>query len=236
MKQPGYPVPSALPVGSSISSVRTDTRAVVLTYDDGPQPGSTDAVLNALDEHQAKATFFVLQSRVNRYRSLLGDVVAAGHEIGLHGADHRRLPDLDVRDVVSRTRDARHCLEDTLGREVTLFRPPYGEQSLDTWHAVVGLGLVPVLWSHVLRDWQDDPERHLASTALDSACPGAVLLAHDGFAGPEDGAFDGPPPRVDRGALTRSLLEMYRESGLVGCSLGQALEHGEPTLKVEITH
>jgi hypothetical protein len=58
------------------------------------------------------------------------------------------------------------------------------------------------------------------------AGPGAILLAHDGFAGPDDGVDDGPEPVFDRGDLVRALLESYAAAGLVGRSLGDALAIG----------
>jgi hypothetical protein len=56
---------------------------------------------------------------------------------------------------------------------------------------------------------------------------GSIVLAHDGFAGPEDGACDGPPPELDRGRMVTAVLEGYAERGLAARSLGQALEAGE---------
>ena len=74
----------------SLVSVRTEQPQIVLTFDDGPDPGGTEAVMSALAAHRSTATFFVLLTRVRAYRGLLGEIVAAGHEIGLHGLDHRR--------------------------------------------------------------------------------------------------------------------------------------------------
>ena len=221
--------------GGSIHWVQTETRHVVLTYDDGPQPGGTDSVLEALAEYQASATFFVLISRVERYRHLLEEVIAAGHEIGLHGVDHRRLPDFPAHEVAARTGEARDRLQEIIGQPVTWFRPPYGAQSLETWHAVVSTGLTPVLWSHSLRDWQTVPDETRHDIAVDSARPGSIMLAHDGFAGPQDGAYDGTPPDIDRGALARSLLEVYRAADLQGSSLTQALRTGSAGMKVRLT-
>jgi peptidoglycan/xylan/chitin deacetylase (PgdA/CDA1 family) len=119
--------------GESVYAVEPGAgeRPVVLTYDDGPEPGGTDAVLKVLAGHGVTATFFVLLSRTRRYPGLLSEVLAAGHEIGLHGVDHQRLTTLDPAHVAQRTADARHELEDTIGREVRWFRPPYGGQSAE---------------------------------------------------------------------------------------------------------
>lgn len=223
-------------IGASIHAVRTEARNVVLTYDDGPQPGGTKQVLEALAEYGATATFFVLLTRVRRYRRLFANVAKAGHEIGLHGMDHRRLPELDPADIESRTNDARCELQDLLGRAVIWFRSPYGAQSLDTWHAVARTGMTHVLWSHSLKDWMDVPAGTRHDIALDSARPGSIILAHDGYASREDGAYDGKPPKIDRGELTRNLLQVYQERDLSGCSLTRALKEGDPVMRVRLTH
>jgi len=211
--------------GSSVVSIDCSDGppAVVLTYDDGPQPGGTDAVLGALADTGATATFFVLLSRVRRHESLFHDVLAAGHEVALHGPDHRRLTELDPKDVAVRTRAAKEELEDRAGRAVRWFRPPYGSQSAASWRAAADAGLTTVLWSVECTDWLDVPhESRLANIrAMDG--PGAVVLLHDGFANVIDGVDDGPAPTFDRGDLTRSVVEVCAAKGFGCTSLSHAL-------------
>lgn len=215
-------------VVGSVCGVRTTAPHVVLTYDDGPEPdGGTEAVLAALGESRATATFFVLLTRARRFPGLLAEVAAEGHEIGLHGLDHRRLTGLPSNEVERRTKDGRAELEDLTGRSVRWFRPPYGTQSPRTWRAVTRAGLVPVLWGPELRDWQDVPQSERVAGALRASRAGSIVLGHDGFAGPQDGVDDGPAPTVDRRDLTHRLLLAYGERGLVGRSLGDALVVGE---------
>jgi peptidoglycan/xylan/chitin deacetylase (PgdA/CDA1 family) len=216
--------------GTSICGVECHgrIRSVVLTYDDGPEPGGTERILETLARREASATFFVPLSRVRRCPGLFADAVAAGHEIGLRGLDHQRLTAFTPAAVQRRTTAAKEELEDALGRSVRWFRPPYGIQSAATWGAVTKVGLTPVLWTTTLEDWLDIPTRaHLdAASAMDG--PGAIVLAHDGFATTDDGVDDGPAPHLDRGDLSRLLLDRYAAMDLVGCSLGRALESGPP--------
>jgi peptidoglycan/xylan/chitin deacetylase (PgdA/CDA1 family) len=197
-----------------------------LTYDDGPEPGGTDLVLEALAQHKATATFFVLLTRAHRYGSLLAEVVAEGHEIALHGVDHRRLTDLPYAEVKRRTTNGKAELEDLTGRRVDWMRPPYGRQTLSTWRAVRGAGLMPVMWGPTMWDSLDIAQQDRVSKAQEGAVAGAILLGHDGFAGPQDGVDDGPAPVLDRGALVDQVLERYRLRGLTGCALGDALTLG----------
>ncbi|WP_225729755.1 MULTISPECIES: polysaccharide deacetylase family protein [unclassified Nocardia] len=217
--------PLAAGVGS-VQLVRVDRPTVVLTYDDGPEPGSTEPVLAALADAGVTATFFVLVRRAMEQRALLNDVLAAGHEIGLHGYDHIRLTTLPATQVYRRTRDARRQLEDLCGRPVRWFRPPYGAQIASTWTAIRAAGLTPVVWSRFAGDWVDEDVRKLAGQALEGIGDGDVLLLHDGFANAADGADDGPAPTFDRGALSRLVLDGLAERGLAAASLGDALAHG----------
>ncbi|SNS73437.1 Polysaccharide deacetylase [Geodermatophilus pulveris] len=212
-------------LGSAVE-LRTGAPDVVLTFDDGPEPGGTDRVLAALADAGATATFFVLLTRVRRHPSLLGEVLAAGHEVALHGVDHRALPTLPPAEVGGLLRGGRAELEDATGAPVRWYRPPYGRQTLRNWRAVTGAGLLPVLWGPTTWDWKDIPHAERVAKAMTGVAPGSIVLAHDGFAGPEDGACDGPPPRVDRGELVTSVLDGYAGLGLRARSLGDALEAG----------
>jgi peptidoglycan/xylan/chitin deacetylase (PgdA/CDA1 family) len=215
-----------LAIVGSVVEVRTSVPDVVLTYDDGPRPGITEPILSALADAGATATFFVLLSQVRRAPALLAEVSAAGHEIGLHGLDHRPLPDLPAAEVERRTREGRAELEDLVGRRIRWFRPPYGRQTPATWRAVRRAGVMPVLWGPTTWDWRDVSPAERIEAAVRDIRPGAILLAHDGWAGPEDGVDDGPAPVLDRAALTRDVLARYRSLGLGGCSLGEAAAGG----------
>jgi peptidoglycan/xylan/chitin deacetylase (PgdA/CDA1 family) len=214
-----------------VVSLRRPTTSAVLTYDDGPTPGITDRLLPLLAEAGASATFFVLLTRVRSSLGLLHEVLAAGHEVGLHGSDHRRLTALPPESLPTHFRDAKAELEDLAGVPVWWSRPPYGAQDRAAWQAARDAGLTPVLWSITCQDWETRPaEEYLAELrATDPA--GSVILLHDGFADTRDGVDDGPPPDLDRIALTRQVLDETGAAGLVRRSLGEALDHSEPELQ-----
>lgn len=220
---------AAGPVASAIGSVvavRTPHPVAVLTFDDGPEPGSTDAVLRALGETGATATFFVLFNRAQREPALLAEILDAGHEIGLHGIDHRRLTARPITEVRRDLRDGRRRLADLLGAPVRWFRPPYGAQSFAVWHAIRQEGMTPVLWGPCAWDWLPRPTADLAAQAMRGFRRGSILLAHDGFAGAQDGAQDGPTPQIDRGELVRRIVAGAGERGLLCRSLSTVLAEG----------
>jgi peptidoglycan/xylan/chitin deacetylase (PgdA/CDA1 family) len=216
------------PDGSSVVEVPGATASAVLTYDDGPTPGVTDRLLPVLAEAGATATFFVLLTRVRANLALLREVMAAGHEIGLHGPDHLRLTTLPPGAHAARFRDARAELEDLAGVPVRWSRPPYGAQDVASWRAAREVGLQPVLWSITCRDWQTHPpdEYLVELRATDPA--GSIILLHDGYADAGDGVDDGPEPILDRIALTGGVLQRLGEAELVATSVSRAVDHAEP--------
>jgi peptidoglycan/xylan/chitin deacetylase (PgdA/CDA1 family) len=208
----------------SAAAVSPATGRVVLTFDDGPTPGETDQILPVLADHGATATFFMLVNRARRSPDLLREIRDAGHEVALHGPDHRALTGFSPREVLRRTRDARRELEDLAQVPVRWFRPPYGKQGLGVVMAVRRTGLVSVLWESAMYDWIDLPHETRLAQGMAETRPGSVILMHDGFPSTEDGVDDGPDPLVDREKLITDTLRGLSDRGLVASSLGGALE------------
>lgn len=216
----------------SISSVRTHEPVVIPTFDDGPTPGRTHDVLRALADQRATATFFVLLTSVRANRGLLDEVVAAGHEVGLHGVDHRHLPTLDRAELVRVLREGKAELEDALGRPVRWFRPPHGDQSIDVWRQIRQAGMESVIWSGTSWDWNPDAtqeQRVVKATA--NLERGTILLFHDGHAGPADLGDPVPEPVLDRYDLLHRVLTVAEGRGLRARSLGEALRVGTPVTR-----
>lgn len=201
-------------------------KEIALTYDDGPQPADTEAVLDALADAGAVATFFVLLTRAERWPTRVRAVAEAGHEVALHGPDHRRLTQFSARQVFGRTRDARLRLEDLLQKPVRWIRPPYGAQGPATYAAIRATGLQPVMWNASLHDTKSMPWSERATIINEAVRPWAILLSHDGFADAEDGVDDGPAPDLDRGQLARRVLEQIRKRSIVPVTLAQAADRG----------
>lgn len=195
---------------------------VVLTFDDGPDPRWTPQVMEALAEHRATATFFVLVGRARLARSVLTELRHAGHEIALHGLDHRPLAALPPRETRRSILAAKAELEDLAQVPVARFRPPYGQLTIAAARAVAASGMTTLLWNRATLDWTEasDADRLHAATA--GVRPGDVLLAHDRMATTEDGAHDDQEPHVDRAALTRAVLTRLSDHGLSGRSARDA--------------
>lgn len=214
------------PIGS-VTAVTGADRSVVLTYDDGPHPVNTPAVLDALAETGATATFFVLLTRVRQEPGVVRETIAAGHEIALHGSDHRAMTTLPPAEATRRLVDGRKELEDVTGRAVRWFRPPYGRQNAHTWRETRRAGLTPVMWGPSLADSRTDlDDDGRIAFALSKTVAGSILLCHDNFADATDGADDGTAPDLDRARLARRLIAALAERDLRCLSLADVLAAG----------
>ena len=157
---------------------RTDH--VALTFDDGPDRRSTPSILETLDALGWRATFFCLGSQARRAPDLAQELVSRGHDIGVHGYDHRSHLRRAGPDVVRDVRAARNLLEDLTGRPVRWFRPPYGAVSAASLVAARLTGLDLVLWSTWGRDWRRGSTGHnVARQVRQTFVPGATVLLHD---------------------------------------------------------
>jgi peptidoglycan-N-acetylglucosamine deacetylase len=157
-----------------------DRGHVALTFDDGPDPGSTPAVLDALDELGWRATFFMLGEMVRKAPGLADEVAAAGHEIGVHGDQHRTLLRLGPRTTHDDIRRCADAINAATGIEPEWYRPPFGTLSFSGLLAARALGLRVVLWTAWGRDWRAEATgESVAEDVLHGFVNGGTVLLHD---------------------------------------------------------
>ncbi len=184
---PPQPPATPEPVGNELPA-RTETGKPILylTFDDGPQPQNTQAVLDLLDKYKAKATFFVVGSMAAAYPATLADVAARGHVIGNHTWNHKSLKGMSfsrLQDQVSRTDEAiKLALADSARPEANrdYLRPPYGAMDRNTKRFAGRLAYRIMLWDLDPQDWRRPGTATIIRYVLKNARPGAVLLMHDG--------------------------------------------------------
>jgi peptidoglycan/xylan/chitin deacetylase (PgdA/CDA1 family) len=158
---------------------RLDDGRVALTFDDGPDPDGTPAVLDALDAIGAKATFFMVGEQVKAAPMLAREVVNRGHEVGLHGGTHASQRDLEDWKVKDEMAYGLGTLEVATGRRPTRFRPPYGVFSEAGYEACGALKLEPVYWSAWGMDWETISAERIADIVDRDLEAGAILVLHD---------------------------------------------------------
>ncbi len=151
-------------------------KQVALTFDDGPHQKYTVQILNTLQKYDARATFFVLGSRVEFYPDVLKRIKEEGHEIGNHSWNHPDLTIFESEQVQNELRSTSDAVASVLGEAPTLFRPPYGSYN----ELVKELSGVPtILWSVDSLDWKYRHVDTVVQEVLPNVHDGAIILLHD---------------------------------------------------------
>lgn len=159
---------------------RVDRDVVALTFDDGPHPQGTPAVLEALAGAHASATFFLVGEQVDRHPAVAREIVDAGHEVGLHCYRHTLLLRRRTNAVADDLDRALDSIGRATGKAPTLYRPPYGVLSSGALKLVRGRGFRTLLWSTWGRDWERRATPvSIARRATRGLRPGDVVLLHD---------------------------------------------------------
>jgi peptidoglycan/xylan/chitin deacetylase (PgdA/CDA1 family) len=131
-----------------------DRGHVALTFDDGPDPASTPRFLTTLAALEVRATFFVLGTMLAQAPWLGGELTAAGHEVAVHGWDHRCLILRGERAAYAGLVRTCDLIGEVTGTHPRWFRPPYGVLPATSVRAARRAELTPVLWTAWGRDWE----------------------------------------------------------------------------------
>ncbi|MFD1927186.1 polysaccharide deacetylase family protein [Sporosarcina siberiensis] len=163
-------------VENSDKSTDTGVKQVALTFDDGPDPKVTTQILETLDKYKAKATFFMLGSRVEYYPEIAKKVTDAGHELGNHTWNHPDLTKSSIQKVQSEINRTSSIIESVTGVKATAFRPPYGAVN-KTVRAQTALPVY--LWDVDTLDWKHRNANQLLASVQNKTKNGSIILMHD---------------------------------------------------------
>ena len=200
----------------ALEHVEEGRSRAVLTFDDGPDPEGTPAILDALEAIGAHATFFMLGEQLMRHQGVGREVVARGHEVALHGFGHQHHEELTpqgARDDLARGLGA---AEAATGRRPRFYRPPYGRFTEHSYDACRKLDLEPVYWTTWGQDWDELASDRIADLVNRDIGDGSIVLLHDSarYADRESAA-------PTAGALA-PIAERAREAGISLVSLAEA--------------
>lgn len=151
-------------------------KRVALTFDDGPDAKVTPQILATLQKYDAKATFFMVGRNVPKNASIVKQIYDAGHEIGNHTSNHKKLTALSISGVRQEVNGTSNAIYAAIGQYPTVFRPPYGA----TNEQVRSVMTIPsILWSIDTLDWKHhNPDKILAYVKA-SVKDGSIILMHD---------------------------------------------------------
>lgn len=159
--------------------LKNSTRQIALTFDDGPQPNSS-IILNILQKHGVKASFFLIGDNVNQYPQLARQMLEQGHVIGNHSMHHGHWVNLKLTQAtVTEIEDCSNAIESHTGFKPTLYRPPHGVVTHHLAWALQLTGLKCVGWSIRSFDTASKDENTLLSRLKSQLHDGAIILLHD---------------------------------------------------------
>jgi peptidoglycan-N-acetylglucosamine deacetylase len=212
------------PTGEPVFSVRTKEPVVALSFDDGPDPQTTPALLDILGRHGARATFFVVGDAAAVHHDVVSRTVAEGHAVGNHTWDHPDLSTLSPRQGIDQIQA---CAEALGGLAAPLFRPPYGRLPTATRRAIARTGYTTVKWNVSSDDWYGHDAEVLLRRVEPALRPGAIVLFHDGLYAPSH------PEYADRGPTLVAVDRLLTEAGgrWQFVTIPELLQLGPPVLE-----
>jgi len=202
-----------------VYSVEREDPVISVTFDASWGGDKTLAILDLLDEYDAKATFFLVGIWVDKYPELVREIAARGHEIGNHSDSHPHMTQISESKMRQELKGCSDKIEALTGIRPTLFRPPYGDYDNKVVSVSRDEGYEAVQWSIDSLDWKNRGVSDLVKRATANVQPGDIILFHN------DSEFI-----VD--ALPQ-ILAFYKEHGFTMIPAGEILLEGETTIDVQ---
>ncbi len=197
-------------------------KVVALTYDDGPNPPHTQNLLDMLERHSVKATFFPKGQNIEMFPESVRAIVREGHEIGNHSYSHHPMVSLSKTDMLEELVLSNRLIENLVGYEPVLFRPPYGIQGPGLKMALEELDMTSILMSSSGLDWEITDPKLIASAVVESVEPGSIVLLHDGHGDVSDpNAQDSRAASVE---ATDIIIKELKAQGYRFVTVGELIE------------
>ncbi|GAA4640510.1 polysaccharide deacetylase family protein [Actinoallomurus vinaceus] len=166
--------------GRFLTCAEIDHPRIALTFDDGPEPPFTGAILDILGDRGIHATFFSAGLNARAHPDLLARIAAEGHQVGNHSWSHPFIADLTPPDLAAQVEATGATIAEVCGDAPDLFRPPYGARTPDSLIWLAEAGMTTVLWSIDSGDWARPGPEAIEHTVLAGAANGSIVLMHDG--------------------------------------------------------
>ena len=216
--------PTSQLYGPTFVGLGPGSRTLALTYDDGPNDPYTWRMMEVLERHGVKATFFLIGEYVQQKPAIARALVAAGHAVGSHTWSHPNLIFARVTELRLQLVQTRQAIFDATGVETKIFRPPFGGRRPATLRTVRDFGLQTVMWNVTCYDWKAKSVGEIVAHAERQIRGGDVILLHDGS-------------HVHMGAnRSRSveasdrILSRYRGEGFEFVTIPEMMERQQPAI------
>lgn len=185
---------------------------VALTFDDGPAP-ATSRILDSLEAHGAKATFYMVGNRMNSYQDTVGRITALGCEIGSHTWGHNYITGLGEAALHANLNQFDIALQQIDGIRSATMRPPGGFVNETAKQALASYGVPAIMWSIDTLDWKSRNPQAVINTVLNQVRDGDIILMHDLYGTTADAAAVLIPELMNRGYQLVTVSDLARCRG-----------------------
>ena len=177
-----------------VYSVETEKKQVAISFDAAWGADKTQGIMDILEEYDAGGTFFLVGFWVDKYGDLVKEIDERGFEIGTHSNTH---PDMTKLSADAMEKELTTCvdmIENITGKNVELFRPPYGAYNDTLIKTSEKLGLIPIQWSVDSLDWKGISAQEITTRIINNVKNGSIILCHNN----SDYILDALPMILDR--------------------------------------
>lgn len=162
-----------------IYSVERDDNKIAISFDCAWGVEFTDAILQNLGAAKVRATFFTVQFWAEKYPEYLKKIDEAGHEVGTHSATHSYMSKQSEAEIRGELKSSCEAIKSVTGKEVTLFRPPFGDYDDLLVDTANEMGLYPIQWDVDSLDWKDLSASDIAARIVERVKSGSIILCHN---------------------------------------------------------
>lgn len=167
--------------GDIVWEIPSQKKTIAFTFDDGPDLKQTPQILEVLDQYQAKATFFVVGERVERFPEIVKLTLSKGHEVGNHSFRHPPFHNISKDKALTEIGKTQQAILQATGHTAVLFRPPGGSYNQNIINVSKQNNLQLILWSwhQDTKDWRAPGVQRIVNKVLKNVRNGDIILMHD---------------------------------------------------------
>ncbi len=191
--------------------VDPDKPMIALTFDDGPNTATTGAILDTLEAYNARATFFVVSSRMPYHSEAAKRTLSIGCEIGSHSYSHKWLSKLSTKQIRKEFSKSKKMIKKHTGNKFNLVRTPYGETDKRILNK---LDYPVILWSVDSLDWKAKNSKVIVKRVMKNVKDGDIILMHDLYTHTADAVKEIVPALISQGYQLVTVSEMMEAKNI----------------------